>query len=842
MPGFEMTRREFLIMGTVGAVGAVSFPLLRNLQAIESADNPLEVYPFRGWEQVYRDQYAYDSSFTFVCSPNDTHACRLRAFTRNGVIQRVETNYDVGRYADQLGNTASVKWHPRGCKKGQMFHRRVYGPYRLRFPMVRTGWKQWADDGFPALTQVNRDRYQFASRGTDGFTRLTWDETYDYLARGLIHVAETYSGEEGARLLGSEGYQPELIEEMGGAGTRTMKLRGGMGLLGVIGKYGMYRMSNTLALLDVHVRGVEPEEARAGRNWSNYTWHGDQAPGHPFVHGVQASEPDFNDLAHSKLTIQVGKNLVENKMPESHWFSNIMEQGGKIVTISPEYSPPASKSDYWLPVRPGLSDTSIFLGITKILMDESLYDEDFVRRFTDFPLLIRTDTLERLRAKDVFPAYRPGLRPEGASISSQKLTDEQYEQIGFDFVVFDEALQTLVPITRDHVGQNMIQLPALQHRSTIELVDGTEVDVLTIWEAYRDHLRDYDLETVHEITGTPIELIRRLAEDIATMKPVAIHTGEGINHWFHATLHNRATYLPLMLTGNIGQPGAGSHTWAGNYKAALWQSTDWSGPGFKGWVAEDPFAPNLDPAADGKDIVAHNFAKDEEPAYWDHGDRALIVETPTFGRKNFTGQTHMPTPTKVIWTTNVNLINNAKHAYLVIRDVNPKVDMIITQDIEMTASCELSDFILPANSWVEFQVSEITASCSNPFLQIWGRDGIAPLYETEDDVTIYAKVSERLGQIFSDPRFSDYWRFALEGRPEIYLQRLLDASATTRGYSLQDIQQGRYGEPGAALMMFRTYPRIPFWEQVHDSSPFWTDTGRLNSYVDIPEAIEYGEN
>ena len=53
---------------------------------------------------------------------------------------------------------------------------------------------------------------------------------------------------------------------------------------------------------------------------------------------------------------------------------------------------------------------------------------------------------------------------------------------------------------------------------------------------------------------------------------------------------------------------------------------------------------------------------------------------------------------------------------------------------------------------------------------------------------------------------------------------------------------GKYGEPGAAMMLFRTYPRIPFWEQIHDSVPFYTDTGRLNAYCDIPEAIEYGEN
>jgi nitrate reductase alpha subunit len=43
-------------------------------------------------------------------------------------------------------------------------------------------------------------------------------------------------------------------------------------------------------------------------------------------------------------------------------------------------------------------------------------------------------------------------------------------------------------------------------------------------------------------------------------------------------------------------------------------------------------------------------------------------------------------------------------------------------------------------------------------------------------------------------------------------------------------------------MLFRTYPRVPFWEQIHDSIPFYTDSGRLSSYCDIPEAIEYGEN
>ncbi|MDA1349222.1 MAG: molybdopterin-dependent oxidoreductase, partial [Chloroflexi bacterium] len=324
-------------------------------------------------------------------------------------------------------------------------------------------------------------------------------------------------------------------------------------------------------------------------------------------------------------------------------------------------------------------------------------------------------------------------------------------------------------------------------------VDGSDVEVMTLWEMYKVNLRDYDAQAASDISGAPVELIERLAEDIATIKPVAIHVGEGINHWFHATLHNRATYLPLMLTGNIGKPGAGCHTWAGNYKAALFQASEWSGPGFKGWVAEDPFNPDLDDSTNGSDIRVHGYGKDEDPAYWDHGAQALIVETPKYGRKNFTGDSHMPTPTKLLWFNNVNIINNAKWAYGLIKHVNPKIDMIVNQDIEMTATAEYSDISLPANSWMEFQNLEITASCSNPFLQIWGKTPLKPVHDTKDDVVIIAEVAKRLGEVLGDRRFEDYWKFALEGRPEVYIQRLLDSSTTTKGYTVEDIMAGKYG-------------------------------------------------
>ena len=858
----KLTRRTFMKVAG-GVTAAVSIPM-RNALAFKSlkpaveVDNPLDSYPDRNWEDVYRNQYKYDRSFPFVCSPNDTHQCRVRAFVRNGVVIRVEQDYEHQDYGDIEGRKPQRSWNPRMCLKGFTFFRRVYGPHRLRFPLLRKGWKQWADDGFPELNWDGREKYKFTSRGTDELLKMSWDDIIDYVARGMIHIAKEYSGEEGKKkLLERDKYAPETLTHWHGAGTRCFKNRGGMGLLGVIGKYmGMYRFSNTLALLDANVRGVGPDKAMGGRRFSNYTWHGDQAPGHPYVHGLQASDVDFADLRYSKLVIQVGKNLIENKMPEAHWLTEVIERGGKLVVITPEYSPSATKADYWIPCRTGISDTTIFLTMTKIIMDNKWYDTDFVKKFTDFPLLVRTDTLKRLKAEEVFADYK---MPElDYSIHVQGLKKKQREQLG-DFVVYDTKTKGFKAITREDVGKKMIAKgidPALEGTFKVKVIDEDtenkggydshepkwkEVEVITLFDLYKIHLRDFDVKTTADITGAPAHLIERLAKDCATIKPAAIHYGEGINHYFHATLHNRATYLPLMLTGNIGYHGSGSHTWAGNYKAGNFQGSKWSGPGFKGIIAEDPFQMNLDPHADGKDIIAHSYAMDEEVAYWNHGDTPLIINTPKFGRKSFTGETHYNTPTKVLWFNNVNLLNNAKWVYEMFKNVNPRIDLIISSDIMMTSSIQYADVGFPVNSWMEFESYEVTCSCSNPFLQVW-KGGIRPLHDTKDDVMVPALVAKRMGEILGDGRFADYWKFALEERPEVYMQRLFDGSVPTRGYNVNDMVAGKYGVPGGALLNFGTYPRTPMYEQVVYDRPFHTDDGRLHSYCDIPEAIEYGEN
>ena len=325
----------------------------------------------------------------------------------------------------------------------------------------------------------------------------------------------------------------------------------------------------------------------------------------------------------------------------------------------------------------------------------------------------------------------------------QGLTDEQRARIG-DFTIWDSANNQVVAVSRDDVGDHHTVESALEGTFEVTLVDGSTVEVMPIFEMYKQHVADYDLETVEEISGADAKLVRRLATDIwettQAGHPVSIHVGEGVNHYFHATLHNRATYLPMILTGNIGKHGAGVYTWAGNYKGALFQASPWSGPGVGSYTHEDPFNPVLDDKTRITREHLRHLSDVEDPSYWANGERILAMDTPE-GRKVFTGKSHMPSPTKAIWYNNANWLNQAKWVYNLIVNVLPKTDLVVDQQIEWTGSAEYADVVVPVNSWVEFEDYECGGSCSNPFLQVW-KGGIKPVHDSRDDAEVFAGRSE----------------------------------------------------------------------------------------------------
>jgi nitrate reductase alpha subunit len=73
------------------------------------------------------------------------------------------------------------------------------------------------------------------------------------------------------------------------------------------------------------------------------------------------------------------------------------------------------------------------------------------------------------------------------------------------------------------------------------------------------------------------------------------------------------------------------------------------------------------------------------------------------------------------------------------------------------------------------------------------------------------------------------------------LQRILDHSTNTKGYNFLELEaKAKEGVP--ALMNSRTIPKAVGYEQVADSRPWYTKSGRLEFYREEKEFIEAGEN
>jgi nitrate reductase alpha subunit len=85
------------------------------------------------------------------------------------------------------------------------------------------------------------------------------------------------------------------------------------------------------------------------------------------------------------------------------------------------------------------------------------------------------------------------------------------------------------------------------------------------------------------------------------------------------------------------------------------------------------------------------------------------------------------------------------------------------------------------------------------------------------------------------------WHFIATGEAEVYLQRIIDGSLPLKGYDVADLERdAKEGIP--ALMNTRTYPRVNSYEQVQESKPWFTKTGRLEMYRPEVEFVEAGEN
>jgi nitrate reductase alpha subunit len=832
----KLGRREFFAMAAGAGFGGL-VASTREAWGLDAPSNPLATYPDRGWERVYRDLWNYDSTYTFTCAPNDTHNCILNAYVRNGVVVRIGPSMKYGEATDLLGNKSSHRWDPRVCQKGLALTRRFYGDRRVNGCMVRKGFKAWYEAGMPRQSDGLPEREYF-NRGRDEWIRVSHDEGTTIAAAVLKNIAETYSGEEGKRRLREQHYDDAVIEATRGAGVQTMKFRGGMPLLGITRIFGMYRLANSMALLDSHVRKVGPDQALGAKGFDNYSWHTDLPPGHPMVSGQQTVEFDLCSAEQCKTLVVWGMNWITTKMPDAHWLTEARLKGTRVVVIACEYSATSTKADEAIVVRPGTTP-ALALGLANVILREKLYDAAYVNDWTDMPVLIRMDTATHLSAKDVFGGASAELKntkvlakgekePPAIAHSDNIVSAELREEWG-DYVWWDRTANAPKRLTRDMVGKNSaVTNPLLNDSITVTLANGKQVRCRPVFDLIAEYAAHFDPKTTEEITWAPAAAVESLARHIAKEPGTTLFAlGMGPNQFFNSDNKDRDTMLLAALTGNIGKIGGNIGSYAGNYRTALFN-------GCPQYINENPFDIELDPA---KPARPKQYWRAESAHYYNHEDHPLRV-----GNKLLTGSTHIPAPTKSMWFANANsILGNVKWHFNTVINVLPRIEMIAVNEWWWSASCEWADIVFGVDAWFELKHPDMTASVTNPFLVVFPRTPMKRAFNTMGDIEVQALVASKLAKLTGDNRFLDYWKFVREGRTDVYLQRILDFSSNTKGYRFTDLEtKAKQGIP--ALMNSRTSPKSVGYDQVVDSKPWYTKTGRLEFYRDEPEFIEAGEN
>jgi anaerobic selenocysteine-containing dehydrogenase len=139
---------------------------------------------------------------------------------------------------------------------------------------------------------------------------------------------------------------------------------------------------------------------------------------------------------HPRCLMVWGNNLVISN-PDCYKgepFSRALDQGAKLIAVDPRLTRIAARADIWLPLRPG-SDTALALGMLHVIIQEELYDrefvenhvhgwEPFVERVNEYPLE-KVESLtwvprEKIReAARLFALTKPAAIQWGVAIEQQ---------------------------------------------------------------------------------------------------------------------------------------------------------------------------------------------------------------------------------------------------------------------------------------------------------------------------------------------------------------------------------------------------------------------------------------
>ena len=115
----------------------------------------------------------------------------------------------------------------------------------------------------------------------------------------------------------------------------------------------------------------------------------------------------MHDFINSKYVMLWGmNNLGANQgLWESRDLIEAQSKGCRLIVVDPNFTETAQKADEWVPIRPG-TDGAMALAMCHVIIDEKLYDEEFVNTYCEGFNGFR----EHIHEKGYTPAWARNLR------------------------------------------------------------------------------------------------------------------------------------------------------------------------------------------------------------------------------------------------------------------------------------------------------------------------------------------------------------------------------------------------------------------------------------------------
>ncbi len=93
-------------------------------------------------------------------------------------------------------------------------------------------------------------------------------------------------------------------------------------------------------------------------------------------------EEPGRDYSQARYIIYTGRNVLDSiSNSESQDAMSAIARGAKVVVLEPRFTKTAAKATEWLPIKPG-TDLAFHLALIQVIIEQELYDADFVQEYT----------------------------------------------------------------------------------------------------------------------------------------------------------------------------------------------------------------------------------------------------------------------------------------------------------------------------------------------------------------------------------------------------------------------------------------------------------------------------